>query len=424
MAIIRKEKFIFVEANENHNKLWYIEEHDNNSIITKWGRVGNTMAESTKSFDNSASTSKEYDKLVKSKIKKGYTKLNTIEDNSVISNFNIESIALEDIDYDKSSTVISDMIKLFCKENIHNIISNTNINFNSDKNIFTTPAGVVTIESINEAKNILNKISEFINNKDFGVDFIKAVEHYCSLIPQKVSRKFVPAEIFNNQDKINIQQDVLTSLTDSINIINEFNKDPKNREKVFNTSLKEVTDKAIIDKIINMFNSTKHNMHACRNLKIKRVFEINIKCMKDAFDKTIEDWKSKGKDLNKKLLWHGTKKHNIISIMKKGLIIPPATASYCTGRMFSNGLYFSDQSTKSLNYSYGYWDSNRDSNCYMFLADVLMGKEYVPYRSCSTFPKGYDSIFAKAGRSGVINNEMVVPNTNQANLKYLIEFSE
>ena len=396
MAIIRKEKFIFVEANENHNKLWYIEEHDNNFIITKWGRVGNTMAESTKSFDNSTSTSKEYDKLVKSKIKKGYTKLNTIEDNSVISNFNIESIALEDIDYDKSSTVISDMIKLFCKENIHNIISNTNINFNSDKNIFTTPAGVVTIESINEAKNILNKISEFINNKDFGVDFIKAVEHYCSLIPQKVSRKFVPAEIFNNQDKINI----------------------------FNTSLKEVTDKAIIDKIINMFNSTKHNMHACRNLKIKRVFEINIKCMKDAFDKTIEDWKSKGKDLNKKLLWHGTKKHNIISIMKKGLIIPPATASYCTGRMFSNGLYFSDQSTKSLNYSYGYWDSNRDSNCYMFLADVLMGKEYVPYRSCSTFPKGYDSIFAKAGKSGVINNEMVVPNTNQANLKYLIEFSE
>ena len=119
-----------------------------------------------------------------------------------------------------------------------------------------------------------------------------------------------------------------------------------------------------------------------------------------------------------------TKKHNIISIMKKGLIIPPATASYCTGRMFSNGLYFSDQSTKSLNYSYGYWDSNRDSNCYMFLADVLMGKEYVPYRSCSTFPNGYDSIFAKAGKSGVINNEMVVPNTNQANLKYLIEFTE
>lgn len=424
MSIIRKEKFIFVEANENHNKLWYIEEHDNNSIITKWGRVGNTMAESTKSFSDSYSTTKEYDKLVKSKLKKGYTKLNTIETDAPITNYNIESIALEDIDYDKNSIVIIDMIKLFCKENIHNIISNTSINFNSDKNIFTTPAGIVTIESVNEAKDILNKISEFINNKDFGADFVKSVEKYCSLIPQKVSRKFVPSEIFNSQEKVQIQQDVLTSLTDSINLINEISKDPKVRDKVFNTSIKEVTDKSIIDKIINMFNSTKHNMHSCRNLKIKRVFEVNIKSMQEAFNKTEEEWKAKGKDLNKKLLWHGTKKYNIISIMKKGLIIPPKNASYCTGRMFSDGLYFSDQSTKSLNYSYGYWDSNRDSHCYMFLADVLMGKEYIPNGSCSYIPNGYDSIFAKAGRSGVINNEMIVPKVEQANLKYLIEFNE
>ena len=70
MAIVRKEKFIFVETNENHNKVWYIEEHDNNSIRTEWGRVGNNMAESTKSFSDKYTTSKEYDKLVKSKLKK------------------------------------------------------------------------------------------------------------------------------------------------------------------------------------------------------------------------------------------------------------------------------------------------------------------------------------------------------------------
>ena len=35
--------------------------------------------------------------------------------------------------------------------------------------------------------------------------------------------------------------------------------------------------------------------------------------------------------------------------------VPPANASHCTGRMFGNGVYFSDQSTKALNYAYGYW---------------------------------------------------------------------
>ena len=93
--------------------------------------------------------------------------------------------------------------------------------------------------------------------------------------------------------------------------------------------------------------------------------------------------------------------------------------------MFGPGAYFSDQSTKSLNYAYGYWGGSADNNCFMFLADVAMGKAYTPSSWGSGFPKrGYDSTFAKAGKSGVRNNEMIVYKTNQANLKYLIEFEE
>ena len=125
--------------------------------------------------------------------------------------------------------------------------------------------------------------------------------------------------------------------------------------------------------------------------------------------------------VNQTLIKSTHKKHNIISIMKNGLVIPPKNASYTTGAMFGVGLYFSDQSTKSLNYSYGYWDGTRDSNCYMFLADVLMGKAYIPSRASGYKPDGYDSIFAKAHKSGVMNNEMIVMPC-QAKLKYLIEF--
>jgi poly [ADP-ribose] polymerase len=93
--------------------------------------------------------------------------------------------------------------------------------------------------------------------------------------------------------------------------------------------------------------------------------------------------------------------------------------------MFGNGIYFSDQSTKSLNYAYGYWDGgSKDNRCYMFLADVAMGMPWHPTRTGSNVkpPEGYDSVFARGGKDIVMNNEMIVYRTSQANLKYLVEF--
>ena len=62
----------------------------------------------------------------------------------------------------------------------------------------------------------------------------------------------------------------------------------------------------------------------------------------------------------------------------------------------------------------------------MFLADFAMGKQYVPssrsYTSTRYPVSGYQSTFAKAGQSGVMNNEMIVYQTSQANLKFLVEF--
>jgi poly [ADP-ribose] polymerase len=92
--------------------------------------------------------------------------------------------------------------------------------------------------------------------------------------------------------------------------------------------------------------------------------------------------------------------------------------------MFGDGLYFSDQSTKALNYATNFWRGGGSTRrIFMFLADVAMGKAYTPSGWGRDFPrKGYDSTFAKGGKSSVSNNEMIVYKTNQANLKYLIEF--
>jgi poly [ADP-ribose] polymerase len=433
MAIIRKEKFIFVESAGNHNKFWYIEEHDNGLIRTCWGRVGNSESRSDKQMG--ASASKEYDKLVKSKLKKGYVQLQTID--SEIANLpkagltkhSLEQYALDEIRYDKSNTTITEMIKLFCQENIHTITENTSITWNQHSNVFQTPCGIITSVAIKDARTILDKIMDKVEDGKRDDEWISFTDQYCSIIPQKVYGRFEPIKVFGYKSDIIKQYDILNALEDSLKLIEELNKqneknpDKAQKQKLFNISISEVTDTAIIRRIKTKFESTKQAMHSCRNLKVKRIFAINIDKMHDEFVSLQNDWLDQKKQLNMQELWHGTKKSNIISIFKNGFVIPPQNAKHCTGRMFGTGIYLSDQSTKALNYSYGWWSGSRDKNCYMFLCDVMMGREYIPSGSCSSRPFGYDSIFAKAGKSGVINNEMIVP-LGQVNPKYLVEFSE
>ena len=192
-----------------------------------------------------------------------------------------------------------------------------------------------------------------------------------------------------------------------------------------------VEDEKIIKEVEQFFNKTKKSSHESSKLKLKHVYEIITS------DEQYNNYeKIKNTKGNEYRYWHGTRKFNILSILKNGLVIPKSNANHVTGRMFGNGVYFSDQSTKSLNYSYGYWDGkSRDHNCYMFIADVIMGKQYNSANlksNITKYPvKGYDSVFAEGNRINIThnghkyklsNNEMIVYNLNQIKLKYLCEF--
>ena len=120
-----------------------------------------------------------------------------------------------------------------------------------------------------------------------------------------------------------------------------------------------------------------------------------------------------------------TKASNLLSILQQGLIIPPADASQCTGRMFGNGIYGSQQSTKALNYATNYWNpSGEDERVFMLLCDFAMGKEYHPQGSNRRFPvSGYDSTYVAGGAANIINQESIVYSHSQVDIKYLCEFS-
>jgi poly [ADP-ribose] polymerase len=247
---------------------------------------------------------------------------------------------------------------------------------------------------------------------------------YLMMIPQNVGRKWTPQTLYTSLDDIKKQNDILDSLDASLDTVeNDRSKlvqeaqDSGEIPKVFSVKLDVIDDSDTFKKLNRLYEGTRKSMHSCSHLKIKKIYTVQIDSMHEAFEK-------KGKPMgNVWELWHGTRVSNLLSILKIGLIVPPSNAGHCTGRMFGNGVYFSDQSTKALNYAYGYWGGGRDNNCFMFLADVAMGKYYTPSGPSSRLPmKGYDSTYAIGNKSGVMNNEMIVPHTHQCDLKYLVQF--
>lgn len=141
----------------------------------------------------------------------------------------------------------------------------------------------------------------------------------------------------------------------------------------------------------------------------------------------------KYRDTNTSLLFHGTRSVNVPGILRENLRLPKQLVGVViTGAAFGQGIYFADDWKKSAGYTSlrgSYWSSgdgavkNRDA--FMFAADVVLGNPYVA-PSCGGYtsaPKGYHSVFGKAGRSGVVNNEFIIYDTKQYQLKYLVEFA-
>lgn len=431
-TVLVHRRFICVESDfgeKGHNKFWYVTKYNDNSVLCEWGRVDKTKQEKT--FPHGSS--EEADDFIAGKVKeklKGKKGENPYTEKNVISTVASTSTKLtgQQLEAEAIAQIaqgdkkIESLVKYLIKANIHNITSNTNVKYDEASGLFTTPLGIVGQKDIDDARNVLTDLSVFVDKNDFENSKIsKLLDQYMTLVPQGVGMNRPTLRFLcSTPAEVQKQFDILTSLQASLDFVLK-NPDSKKEEKskVWDISLSHVVDNKEIDRIRRKYDSNMSRSHQCSHLKVKTVYSVEIKHMRKAYE-------SDGMPLGNVMeLWHGTRAGNILSIFSKGLIIPPSNASHVCGRMFGNGVYFSDQSTKSLNYSYGYWSGSgsRDDNCFMFLADVAMGKEHTPRSSNNGPPAGYDSTFAKGGQSGVANNEMIVYKTNQCSIKRLIEFA-
>ena len=424
-TITEQRMLVLTDAVANNNKFWEATLHDNGDCLCRWGRVG--ADGQSKMFAGIGKHGME--SKIREKTNKGYREI------AVVGKASAQTVAASAVSHVATTElaagnpVLEALIKRLAQANRHQILqaSGGQMNLDLSTGIISTPLGVVTLDNIEAARKLLGTFDTFVKKHDYdNPKFVGKLNEYLMYVPQKVgSARGWHRILFSDANAITRQSQLLDQLESSVSLAKQQvdaaaaaqnGKAPQ----TFNVVLKVLEDKKTIAEIQDFYKKGVNRQHVSRHLKPVRFYELQIDAMHDAFQKD-------GALMNNvQRLWHGTRVHNVLSIFKSGLIIPKSNGSIqITGRMFGDGLYFSDQATKSLNYSYGYWDGGaKDNNCFMFLADVAMGNAYTPTSAFrhSLPHSGFDSTFAKAGDSGVQNNEMIVYRTSQANLRYLVEF--
>ena len=160
-------------------------------------------------------------------------------------------------------------------------------------------------------------------------------------------------------------------------------------------------------------------------VKVKSVYRVIPQKQKKVFNAYLK--KKSIKDV--KMLWHGSRNENWMSIIQNSLLLNPN--AIITGKMFGAGIYFAPSSVKSWGYT-SYlgtrWASGRSSTAFMGLYAVAYGKpmnvdtwsSFTDYKR-EVLQNGYDSLHAHAGVD-LRADEIVLYDEAAVLLNYIVEF--
>ncbi|XP_041468095.1 poly [ADP-ribose] polymerase tankyrase-like isoform X1 [Lytechinus variegatus] len=171
-----------------------------------------------------------------------------------------------------------------------------------------------------------------------------------------------------------------------------------------------------------------------QQVNVQRIYRVRRKGEEDTLASCNLD--------NHKLLWHGTKPFNILSILRRGLIMTPIGVPI-TGMRYGSGIYHADMFTKSSAYADSYGADFKSR--FLFVDEVALGNMQT---EDAELKKGFNSLKslgheepnpngdlllptgavlplgnpARVGKSyGWGHNEFVVYKENQVCLRYLVQ---
>jgi len=420
-TLIKEVRLIKVEqAEENNNKWWNAQLFDDGTVKAQWGRVG--YDGQSGEWDGGGSY---LDKKVREKLKKGYVEQKTIG-GAVTSNggtvkidTNLREIAKKDLLKDSTNTALAGLVDRLVKANIHKITAATTITYNNTTGLFSTPLGIVTPDGINEARDILAEIHPLVKADKFTALTDTLALKYLRIIPQHLGMgRFNAGTIFPDETAIQKQSDILDSLEASYQAMTT-SPTPKADSKptesgVFKVDINILASGSDYTRLANWFDKSKKPMHrSVYGMRVKQIYTVSIHDMTNAFET---------KTMPVQEVWHGTSQANLLSILRGGLKKSPPATAVIAGKMFGNGIYGADVSTKALNYSMGNWGQGGVGDAaWLFVCQFAMGRtQTVTRQKLSGADSGYDSIYAKGGYD-LYNDEFIVYRNSQVKITHLLE---
>lgn len=407
-----KVRLVFSDLAKNSYKYWDGELLDDGTVVSTFGVVGAANPQS-KNFGKVGRSF--FEKKIREKERKGYEHakviLEGVPNNKVIDTRSLADIAVKQIKH--SNSLVEALIKRLANSNVHKITNSTSISFNNG--VFQTPLGVVTQEGIDEARQKLSWFfSKVKKRSDVDDEYNQMIDKYLKIIPRPKGGGLYYEDIFSDEDSIKKESDMIDALENSLSIISTpKDSDDSEEEHVFDLSMDIESDSKVRDKIATWYDTTNKPMHNYRNVKIKEIYTVDLLKYNANFREELG---------NITQVWHGSSQANILSILKSGLSVSPPSTAAIAGKLFGNGAYFSETSSKSLGYSLGRWGQSSGDSGWLLICSIAMGNVFYPKTyGISGVPQGYDSCWALPKNTGLHNDELVVYNQNQIQIKYLVE---
>lgn len=381
-------KLICVTA-DNHNKFYYMEDLNNGTFKVTYGRVGSS--ERVVNYPIS-----QWDKKYNEKIAKGYIDVT-------------EKITAKkkSADLDVADPQVRDLIEFLMKEARQSI-----------KRDYSISAEAVTQQQLDEAQSLLDQISAISDSQDIDAINSKLRQLY-TIIPRKMkdTRAFF-LKAANTPYLIELlqsEQSKLDTLRTQVDIGNKDSDGLTLADLGFNCEVASQADRDLIIRSTD-FRLTNH-----------RVWKITNKATEAAFNPD---------HLKTKLLYHGSRNENFLSILQNGLKIRPKGVQ-TTGSMFGDGIYGANKARKSIGYTSlrgSYWSGGSSSKAYLAIFEFATGTEWrvLDNQSWSGWMSRIDqaqvkshhcdSVFARGGVD-LRNDEYVIYDSNQCTIRYLIELT-
>lgn len=462
-----------------HAELQVSTTNDKAQIFTMYGPTGKPQKKEWRYYDNENAARKDYDKILKSKRKKGYKDIDVAQraygssDAKTIT----KPVKLNNEEAITSSKTQRSILDAGQKRLVE-------IFFGSQQQFVMTtlkcPLGQLTNKQIDDGRTCLDSAKQIVNankklTKKHKDKLLDLTNDFYGLIPHDLgagARGQMDHLLLDSLDKIMKKEDDLDTLLDAKSVGAQLAEDTSldAQYKALNADIHMIdTANPLFKFLSSYFQDTKVGSHGYGAAKVKSIwkmerkdkekdfFDINTKRIAEQAKKHTFVHETSGLSRNKSSLWtpdkrpdldknetklyndanvwmcwHGTRSANLVGITTRGLLVRPSGAIH-TGSMFGDGKYFAWQSTKSLNYTDGgYWTGGRRNNDsrFMFLLDVAMGNMHVA-RGPSFYkkpPAGCHSVYGKAHRSGVYNDEMITydfdQKSTQSRIRYLLEIAD